>query len=152
MGGQFSPLSFHSHPTLFVMTTTLSRYKLDWQNGTQWANFPELGDIYTDDVTFYTVDGYRYDVSFEVGSGRRIGILFVTVDQQDPQGYNQSMTYCLGQFYTNEGAMLFAQFALNHFIETEKWLVCPSFEAVEYIDGEPHTLAGDEIVSELYHW
>lgn len=134
------------------MTATLSRYKLDWQNGTQWANFPELGDIYTDDVTFYTVDGYRYDVSFDVGSGRRLGILFVTVDQQDPQGYNQSMTYCLGQFYTNEGAMLFSQFALNHFIETEKWLVCPSFEAVEYIDGEPHTLAGDEIVSELYHW
>jgi hypothetical protein len=131
------------------MSATVSRYKLDWQNGTQWANMPELGNIYTDDVTFYTVDGYRYDVSFEVGSGRRLGILFASVDQLDPQGYNQSMTYCLGQFYTNEGAILFSQFALNHFIETEKWLVCPSFEAVDYIDGEPHTLAGDEIVSEL---
>lgn len=134
------------------MSATLSRYTLDWQNGTQWANMPELGDIYTDEVTFYTVDNYRYDVSFSVGSGRRIGILFVTVDQQDPQGYNSSMTYCLGQFYSNEGAMLFAQFALNHFIETEKWSVCPGFQYVDYIDGDPHTLAGDEIVSELYTW
>jgi hypothetical protein len=134
------------------MPATLSRYKLDWQNGTQWANFPELGDIYTDEVTFYTVDGYRYDVSFDVGSGRRLGVLFVTVDQQDPHGYNQTMHYCLGQFYNNQGAMLFAQFALNHFIETETWSVCPSFQAVDYIEGEPHTLGGDEIVSELYTW
>lgn len=131
------------------MTATLSRYTLDWQNGTQWENFPELGDIYTDEITFYTVDGYRYVVSFNVGSGRRLGILFVTVDQQDPQGYNQTMTYCLGQFHNNQGAIKFAQFALNHFIETETWSVCPSFEAVEYIEGEPHTLAGDEIVSGL---
>lgn len=131
------------------MTATVSRYNLDWQNGTKWANMPELGDIYTDDVTFYTVDGYRYDVSFEVGRGRRLGMLFASLDQQDPQGYNQSMTYCLGQFYSNQGAIKFAQFALNHFIETETWSVCPSFQAVDYIDGEPHTLAGDEIVSEL---
>jgi hypothetical protein len=55
----------------------------------------------------------------------------------------------MGQFHTNKGAKLFAQFALNHFIETETWSVCPSFEAVDYIDGDPHTLGGDEIVSEL---
>ena len=131
------------------MTATSTRYKLEWQNGTQWANFPELGDIYTNEVTFYTVDGYRYNVTFKVDSGRRLGVLFVDVDQQDPQGYNTSVTYCLGQFYTNDGAMLFSQFALNNFIETEKWLVCPSFNAVDYINGEPYTLAGDEIVSEI---
>ena len=131
------------------MTATSTRYKLEWQNGTQWANFPELGDIYTNQVTFYTVDGYRYNVSFNVGSGRRLGVLFVDVVQQDPQGYNTYVTYCLGQFYTNDGAMLFSQFALNNFIETEKWLVCPSFNAVDYINGEPYTLAGDEIVSEI---
>ena len=131
------------------MTATSPRYKLEWQNGTQWANFPELGDIYTNQVTFYNVDGYRYNVTFKVDSGRRLGVLFVDVVQQDPQGYNTSVTYCLGQFYTNDGAMLFSQFALNNFIETEKWLVCPSFNAVDYINGEPYTLAGDEIVSEI---
>ena len=133
-------------------TAPLSRYTLDWQNSTQWEDMPELGDIYTGEVSFYTVDNYRYTVSFNVGSWRRLGMLFATVEQQDPQGYNQTMNYCLGQFYTNEGAMLFSQFAFNHFVETEKWLVCPSFKAVDYIDGEPHTLGGDEIVSELYTW
>ena len=131
------------------MTATFSRYTLDWQNGTSWENFPEVGDIYTEDVTFYTVDGYRYDVSFEVGRGRRLGMLFASVDQLDPQGYNQSMTYCLGQFYNNQGAIKFAQFALNHLVETETWSVCPSFQAVDYINGEPFTLTGNEIVSEL---
>jgi hypothetical protein len=133
------------------MTATLSRYTLEW-SATRGDTIPELGYIYTDEVTFYTVDGYRYDVSFHVGDGRRLGVLFVTVDQQDPQGYNQTMHYCLGQFYNNQGAIKFAKFALNHFIDTETWSVCPSFEAVDYIDGEPHTLGGDEIVSELYTW
>jgi hypothetical protein len=133
------------------MTATLSRYNLEW-SATRGSEIPELGYIYTQEVTFYTVDGYRYDVSFDVGEGRRLGVLFVTVDQQDPQGYNQTMHYCLGQFYNNQGAIKFAQFALNHFIETETWSVCPSFEAVDYIEGEPPTLAGDEIVSELYTW
>ena len=133
------------------MTATLSRYTLEW-DASRGDAIPELGYIYTQEVTFYTVDGYRYDVSFTVCDGRRLGVLFVTVDQQDPHGYNQTMNYCLGQFYNNQGAIKFAQFALNHFIETETWSVCPSFQAVDYIDGDPCTLGGDEIVSELYTW
>jgi hypothetical protein len=131
------------------MTATVSRYKLDWENGTQWANFPELGDTYTQEVTVRSLDDYRYVVSFSIGSGRRLGILFVDVEHYDASGYLQTMHYSLGQFYTNEGAMLFAQFAMNRFVDTEKWDVCPGFECLDYIDGEPHTLAGDEIVSEL---
>jgi hypothetical protein len=131
------------------MNDTLSRYTLNWQNGTQWENFPELGSIYTEEVTFYTVDGYRYNVSFLVNDGRQLGLLFVEVEQEDPQGYNQTLRYSLGQFYSNDGAIKFAQFALDHFIETETWSVCPSFQYVDMIDGDPFTLAGDEIVSEI---
>jgi hypothetical protein len=131
------------------MTATLSRYTLNWINGTQWENFPEIGSIYTDEVTFYTVDGYRYNVSFFVNDGRQLGLLFVDVEQKDPQGYNQTLRYCLGQFYNNQGAIKFASFALSHFIETETWSVCPGFQYVDMIDGEPHSLAGDEIVSEI---
>jgi hypothetical protein len=131
------------------MTATLSRYTLNWQNGTQWSQFPELGSIYSDQVTFYTVDGYRYNVSFLVNDGRQLGLLFVDVEQEDPQGFNQTLRYSLGQFYSNDGAIKFAQFALDHFIETETWSVCPSFQYVDMIDGEPYTLAGDEIVSEI---
>ena len=134
------------------MTSTLSRYNLEWSaTRTQFCDdrLPDLGYIYTQDVTFYTVDNYRYTVSFDVGDGRRLGVLFVTVEQKDPQWHSQKLHYCLGQFYNNQGAIKFAQFALNHFIDTETWSVCPSFEAVDYIDGDPHTLAGDEIVSEL---
>jgi hypothetical protein len=131
------------------MTATLSRYTLNWQNGTQWSQFPELGSIYSDQVTFYTVDGYRYNVSFLVNDGRQLGLLFVDVEQEDPQGFNQTLRYSLGQFYSNDGAIKFAQFALDHYIETEKWSVCPSFQYVDMIDGDPFTLAGDEIVSEI---
>ena len=137
------------------MTSTLSRYNLEWSaTRTQFCDdrLPDLGYIYTQDVTFYTVDNYRFTVSFDVGDGRRLGVLFVTVEQTDPQWYSQKLHYCLGQFYNNHGAIKFAQFAFNHFIETETWLVCPSFEAIDYINGDPYTLAGDEIVSELYTW
>ncbi len=149
--GRLIPPPYFTQTTLHfsAMTATLSRYTLEW-SATRDNKIPELGYIYSQEVTFYTVDGYRYDVAFNVGDGRRLGVLFVTVDQQDPQGYNQTMHYCLGQFYNNQGAIKFAQFALNNFIETETWSVCRSFQAVDYIEGEPHTLGGDEIVSELY--
>jgi hypothetical protein len=55
----------------------------------------------------------------------------------------------MGQFYTNEGAMKFAQFALDHFAETENWAVCGGFQYVDIIDGEYVTLDGEELVSEL---
>jgi len=134
------------------MTATLSRYTLNWINGTQWANFPELGSIYTDSVRIYSIDEAYYDVRFSVEDGRRLGLLFVEVASHDCDGYAYTRSYCLGQFHKNDGAIKFAQFALNHFIETETWSVCPSFQAVDYIEGDPHTLAGDEIVSELYTW
>ena len=131
------------------MTATLSRYTLNWINGSRWDSFPELGTIYTDQVTFYTVDGYRYSVSFLVNDGRQLGLLFVDVEQTDCDGYSQTLRYSLGQFYNNDGAIKFSKFALAHFIETETWSVCPGFQYVDMIDGEPYTLAGDEIVSEI---
>jgi hypothetical protein len=132
------------------MTATLSRYTLNWVNGTQWENFPELGSIYTDQVSFHTVDNhYRYNLSFFVNDGRQLGLLFVDLESQDCDGYSENRRYCLGQFYTNTGAIKFAKFALAHFIETETWSVCPSFQYVDMIDGDPFTLAGDEIVSEI---
>jgi hypothetical protein len=130
------------------MSVTLSRYNLEW-SPSRGDEILDGGYIYTQEVTFYTVDNYRYVVSFNVDDGRRLGLLFATVEQKDPQGYSHTLNYCLGQFYNNQGAIKFAQFALNHFIETETWSVCPSFECVDYIDGDPHTLGGDEIVSGL---
>ena len=130
------------------MSVTLSRYNLNW-SACRSDDIPEQGYIYSQEVTVYSVDGYQYVVSFDVGDGRRLGLLFVTVEQKDPQGYSHTLNYCLGQFYNNQGAIKFSQFALNHFIETETWSVCPSFEPVDYIDGDPHTLGGDEIVSGL---
>jgi len=131
-------------------TATLNRYTLNWE---AYSSHPpandEIGGIYTDYVHFYAVGGYKFEVAFRIGEGRQLGLLFAVVIMTNDQGDDSRMHYCLGQFYKNSGAKLFAQFALNHFIETETWSVCPSFEPVDYIDGEPYTLGGDEIVSEL---
>jgi len=136
------------------MNFTLSRYTLSWDCYSQWMpKDDDIGGIYTDSVHFDTVDDYHFAVSFRVGEGRTLGILFCEVVMIYPNRIDTSKVhYAFGQFFTNEGAKLFAQFALNHFIETEKWLVCPSFQCVDYIGGEPHTLGGAEIVSELYTW
>ena len=132
------------------MTATLSCPTLNWINATRWDNFPELGSIYTDQVKFFTIDNqYQYTLSFLVNDGRQLGLLFVDVEQEDPEGYSHPLRYSLGQFYTNDGAIKFASFALNHFYDTETWSVCPSFQFVDMIDGDPFTLAGDEIVSEI---
>lgn len=128
----------------------VTAYTLQWESYSQWGVKPdEIGGIYSKDVKFYTCDGYRYCISFRVGEWRTLGILFVEVKQKDPNGYTSTLNYSLGQFHNNAGAIKFAQFALHHFIETETWSVCPSFQAVEYIGSDPYTLAGDEIVSEL---
>jgi hypothetical protein len=133
------------------MTATLSCPTLQWENGTQWDNFPELGSIYTPEYkVFDNYEGF-YRLRFTVEDGRRMGLLFVEVESHDCDGYAHTLHYCLGQFYTNEGAIKFAQFAFDHFVSEQNWKVCPSFEAVDYIDGEPYTLAGDEIVSEIVY-
>jgi hypothetical protein len=130
---------------------TLFTRKIEWENGTQWANFPELGSIYTQSMLVFDEYEGKYNVSFSVGDGRRMGILFVEVESYDCDGYAHTMHYSLGQFYTNEGAMKFAQFAFDHFCLEQNWKVCPSFQALDYIGGEPYTLAGDEIVSEIVY-
>ena len=130
------------------MSVTLSRYNLSWDCYSQWGE-PELGGIYTDCVHFDTVDDYHFAVSFRVGDGRQLGLLFAEVVMVYPNIMTSKLHYCMGQFNTNKGAKLFAQFALNHFIATETWSVCPSFQCVDYIDGDPYTLGGDEIVSDL---
>lgn len=130
---------------------TLCTRKIEWENGTQWANFPELGSIYTQNMLVFDEYEGKYYVSFDVGSKRWLGILFVTVESYDCDGYAHTMHYSLGQFYTNEGAIKFAQFAFDHFCSEFNWKVCPSFDAIEYIQGDPYTLAGDEIVSEIVY-
>ena len=131
--------------------STLCTRKIEWENGTQWANFPELGSIYTQSLLVFDEDEGKYNLSFHVGDGRRMGLLFAEVESYDCDGYSHTLNYCLGQFYTNEGAIKFAQFAFEHFCSEFNWKVCPSFECVDYIDGEPYTLAGDEIVSEIVY-
>ena len=129
----------------------MTNYSLSWHTYSQWApQDDEVGGIYTDSVHFDALDEYHFVVSFRIGEGRQLGLLFAEVVMIYPNRVDTStQNYCLGQFYKNEGAKLFAQFALNHFIETETWAVCPSFEPIDYIDGEPCTLGGDEIVSDL---
>jgi hypothetical protein len=132
------------------MTATVSRTtELSWDAYWQWAGEPELGGIYTDTVSFWTDDNYKFTVSFRVGEGRTLGLLFAEVVTINPQFEMSKMHYCLGQFYRNSGAKVFAQFALDHFMQTETWSACPSFHCVDYIDGDPFTLSGDELVSDI---
>jgi hypothetical protein len=130
-------------------TLQVSALNVTWDAYWSYSGMPELGGIYSDSVRIETPDGYIFDVQFRVGDHRVLGILFVKVTVTDPNGYCDHRHYSLGQFYTNAGAIKFSKFALGNFIETEKWDVCPSFQYVDYIDGEPFTLAGDEIVSEI---
>ena len=135
------------------MTATLqrSKYALKWDSYSYFAtnDETETGGIYSQKVTIHAVGDYRFEVSFRVGDGRTLGILFAEVVMIDNYSNVSESNYNFGEFTTNKGAKLFAQFALNNFIETETWSVCPSFEPVDYIDGDPYTLGGDEIVSTL---
>jgi len=128
-----------------MITTTV----LTWRSYGSDSNEPELGGIYSDTVRIDSdYDQYSYRVSFIVGEGARdLGILFCIVETYESINFVGELKYCMGEFKTNEGAKLFSQFALNHFIQTETWAVCPSFEPVDYIDGIPHYLNGDEVVS-----
>jgi hypothetical protein len=131
------------------MTSTITAARtIEWDQSTPWDNFPELGSIYTQTLLVRNYDE-KYNVSFYVGDGRCLGLLFVEVESYDCDGYAHTLNYSLGQFTTNAGAIKFAQFAFEHFCEEFNWAVCPSFEPVEYIYGDPHTLTGDEIFSDL---
>ena len=134
------------------MTATLSSHQLQWDQTTQWASFPELGYIYTQTVTVEDNDQYSYKVAFHVSDvSRRLGMLFVevkTIYLTDPTFSPPTLNYCLGEFNTNEGAMKFAQFALDNFVEHNNWAVCPSLICVDWVYGDPYDLAGDEIVCE----
>ena len=123
---------------------TLTTPKLTWDQTTQWASEPEIGSIYTQAIKVEIYDRI-YNVEFHVGDGRTLGLLFCTVSSDDWY----TLHYCFGQFHRNEHAKKFAQFALEHFAETENWGIVPSFQPIDWIDGEPNTLGGDEIVSEL---
>jgi hypothetical protein len=145
--GAAMPLPFFN---LSIMTLTLAKYNLTWDCYSQFApKDDDIGGIYTDYIHFDAVGDYHFAVSFRVGEGRQLGILFCEVVIATPEKWIEKRHYAFGQFNTNLGAKLFSQFALNHFIETENWAVCPSFEPVDYFDGDPFTLAGDEIVSDL---
>lgn len=135
------------HPTVTV-------YSLSWNTDSQWSNIPEIGGVYTDTVhinvnDLHDVGNYTFDVTFRIGEGRQLGLLFVDVVLTDIDFFKSNVTYCMGQFNNNKGAKLFAQFVLNHFVETETWEVCPSFEPVVYINGDPFALDGVEIVSDF---
>ena len=109
-----------------------------------------VGGIYSNTIKTSFRDGYVYEVSFTVGEGRELGLLFAKV-VQTPSRYSSSyeLNYCFGEFRTNIGAIKFAEFALKNFIETETWDVVGNFEPVDYIDGVPHHLDGTEVVSDL---
>ena len=139
-----------SQPTtdMPVLNRQLKKYTLEWDQTTQWASFPEIGSIYTQKVRIISLDNYIFDVSFFVGDGRTLGCLFCEVLVRNERWEETPRHYFFGHFRKNDGAMKFAQFALNNFIETETWHVCPSFEPIDWIGGEAYTLSGDEIVSE----
>lgn len=135
----------------FTTMLTISRNDLTWNTYSQWAeDSDQIGGVYSNEIVFSTEDNYRFTISFRIGEGRQLGLLFCQVDMNYPNLVDSSsINYCMGQFYTNQGAKVFSQFALNNFIETEKWLVCPSIRWVDYIGGVPYTLGGEEIISEI---
>ncbi len=130
------------------ITRQLSKYTLQWDCYSQFApKDDDIGGIYTEYVHFDAVGDYHFAVSFRVGEGMQRGFLFCELVITTPEKWVEKRHYAFGQFYTNLGAKLFSQFALNHFIETENWEVCPSFEPVEYKDGYAFTLDGDILVN-----
>jgi hypothetical protein len=106
-----------------------------------------VGGIYSNTIRT-TFDDFQYYLTFTVGSGRELGILFVKVEMTSVAPTNEC-NYYLGQFKTNGGAMKFAEFALKNFIETETWDVVGNFEPIDYIDGVPYFLDGTEVVSDI---
>jgi len=123
----------------------LSKYTLQWDQSTQWDNFPQLGSIYSQEVMINAIGDVTFIVSFHVSDvSSRLGFLFSEVKMIE-NGNESVMHYCFGQFHTNLGAMKFAQFSLNHFIEWEDWAVCPNFTPVDWINGDPIDLAGNEV-------
>ena len=52
----------------------LSKYELQWDQTTQWDNFPELGSIYTQEVAIHAIGNVTFIVSFHVSDvSTRIG-------------------------------------------------------------------------------
>ena len=119
---------------------------------TPWDRPPELGGVYTQVVTIHAVGDYTYKVSFQVSDRiLTIGALFCCVESIDSSGYHQVLHYFMGDFNSNLGAMKFAQFALEHFIEWENWSVCGAFEPFDWIKGDPISImTGEEIVTNCY--
>jgi hypothetical protein len=122
---------------------------LNWNNGTQWANEPNLGEIYADKYVHQFAD-YTYSFEFWVGDGRTLGILFVRTEFTIGD-YTDKVTYNFGQFHNNSGAKKFAQFALNDFIESFSWESVPSLQVVETHDngGPLFYLNGEEVLSTI---
>jgi hypothetical protein len=125
-----------------------TNYKLVWDTY-HLTNEPAIGGIYSNTIKVYSLDNWLFEISFTVDQNRTLGLLFLSVTSSHKNKFIGKLHYCLGQFNNNTGAKLFSQFALDHFINTETWEVCPSFEPVDYIDGIPYTLFGQEIVSDL---
>ena len=65
------------------MTATLqrSKYALKWDSYSYFVtnDETETGGIYSQKVTIHAVGDYRFEVSFRVGDGRTLGILFAEV-------------------------------------------------------------------------
>ena len=136
------------------MTTSskTNRYLLEWNHSTPWNKPPELGGVYSQTVTIHAVGETTFKISFQVSDTiLTLGALFCTVEQFNSQGDHGVLHYFMGDFYSNLGAMKFAQFALEHFIEWENWSVCGSFEPMEWINGSPTSImTGEEIVTNCY--
>ena len=141
-----------SHRDIPMTVSPVNRYQLSWDHSTPWDRPPELGGVYTQVVTIHAVGDYTYKVSFQVSDRiLTIGALFCCVESIDSSGYHQTLHYFMGDFNSNLGAMKFAQFALEHFIEWENWSVCGSFEPFDWIKGDPISImTGEEIVTNCY--
>ena len=141
-----------SHRDIPMKIAPLDKYQLIWSHSTPWERPPELGGVYTQVVTIHAVGDYTYKVSFQVSDRiHTIGALFCCVDSIDSSGYHQTLHYFMGDFFSNLGAMKFAQFALQHFIEWENWSVCGCFEPFDWIEGDPISImTGEEIVTNCY--
>lgn len=135
-----------------MICSTPQKYQLQWDHSTPWAEPPSLGSVYTQPIKIHAVGDYTFEVSFHVSDSMlTLGCLFCEVKCTDEFRKESVMNYFFGDFITNMGAMKFAQFALEHFIEWENWAVCPSFEPIEWINGDPiSVLTGEQIVVNSY--
>jgi hypothetical protein len=81
---------------------------------------------YSNTVKTYRDDGLWLAVRFKINQG----CLSSSVKTHKTDTLLNEINLDMGKFSSDEGAKLFAQFAVSHFDKTENWDVCPNLKVI----------------------